>query len=186
MKYITIHILILIVILIQGCDNSLGPSSPKTSGETTLTTQTDGYKFIGFSFSQGGNIVAPNAKKTIPDIRVHVQTDPTGEIQGILLSSGTQLFYPAFHPLKEFDDTDAAEEYFNNVNEAPDIYADLAFSVEVNQVWAVKTNDDKYGIILILHTDAYEYTDDSNPAYPALFGEVRFKWKYQPDGSKKF
>jgi len=183
MKYITILILILIVTLIQGCDNSVGPSSPKTTGETTLTTQTDGHKFTGFSFSRGGNIVAPNAKKIVPDIRVHVQTDETGEIRGILLSSGTQLFYPAFHPLREFDDTDAAEEYFNNVNEAPDIYADLAFFVKANQVWAVKTNDDKYGIILILHTDTYEYTDGSNSA---PYGEVRFKWKYQPDGSKKF
>jgi len=184
MKHLTIPILFLLLIFINGCDNSVGPTPPKTSGETTINTKVVNSKYTGFSFSQGGNIEYPNSNNIIPDIIVLVQTNETGNILGVFLGS-TGTLKPTFKLIKQFNETDSAKILFDNLTEVPDsTYMDLALPVKVNQIWAVKTIDDKFGKILILHTEAY--ADSSNPSSPTLYGEARFKWNYQPNGSRNF
>jgi hypothetical protein len=179
-------ILVLIITFLNSCDNSIGPIPPKTSGETTINTKVVDSKYTGFSFSQGRNIIFPNSNNIIPDIIVMVQTNESGNILGVFLGSAGGL-KPTFNLVRQFNDTDldSAQVSFDNLNEVPDSnYMDLALPVKVNQIWAVKTNDNKFGKILILHTDAY--ADNSNPSSPNLYGEATFKWKYQPNGSRNF
>ncbi|MBU0560653.1 MAG: hypothetical protein KJ799_18785 [Bacteroidetes bacterium] len=186
MKHLTIPILLLLFIFINGCDNSVGPTPPKTSGENTINTKVVNSKYTGFSFSQGGNIEYPNSNNITPDIIVLVQTNETGNILGVFFSSAGTL-KPTFKLIRQFNDadTDSAQVYFDNLIEVPDSnYMNLALPVKVNQIWAVKTVDDKFGKILILHTEAY--ADSSNPSSPTLYGEASFKWNYQPNGSRNF
>ncbi len=175
--------ILLLFFLISGCDNSVVPIT-KTSGENTINTKVVDSKYTGFSFSQGGNIIYPNANNILPDIIVLVNTDENGNILGIYFNSSSSL-KPTFNIIKTFNDADSAKVFFNNFSEVPDSnYVDLALPVRVNQIWSVKTVDDKFGKILILHTDAY--ADNSNQSSPTLYGEATFKWNYQPNGSRNF
>ena len=183
MKGILVSVVILLLIII-GCDNSINPIPPKTSGEVTITTLFKNNKSSGFSFSQGQIIDFPNTNNITPDIIVMVQRDATGNILGVFFSSGIGL-KPSFYLIKQTSNLDSALTFFNNLNEVPETnYVDLAIPVNENQIWAVKTVENKYGKILILHTDAYK--DNSNPSSPNDYGEARFKWIYQPDGSRSF
>lgn len=113
-----------------------------------------------------------------------VQRDATGNILGVFFSSGIGL-KPSFYLIKQTSNLDSAQTFFNNLNEVPETnYVDLAIPVDENQIWAVKTVENKYGKILILHSDAYK--DNSNPSSLNDYGEARFKWMYQPDGSRTF
>jgi hypothetical protein len=184
MKKVLLSALLLIVVIINGCDNSTEPGEAKTSGETTINTVLVNMKITGFSFSAGGNISYPNTKNVIPDIIVLVQQDEQGNITGVFLSPADSV-RPAFRLLKSSTNADSAAAYFNNLTEVPDSdYNWLALSVRENQVLAVKTVDEKYGAIQILHTQAY--TDSSDPNSPTVYGEAKFKWKYQPNGSRIF
>ena len=181
MKEIIIPIVILLFILI-GCDNSVDPTPPKTSGEITINTLIENNKSFGFSFSQGGIIDFPNTNNIIPDIIILVQMDAIGNILGVFFSSGVAL-KPSFNLIKQTSDIDSAQAFFNYLDEVPDTnYMDLAIPVKEYQIWAVKTIENKFGKILILHT--YAYADSSNPSSPNFYGEARFKWMYQPDGSR--
>ncbi|MGE5811726.1 MAG: hypothetical protein ACM339_09505 [Ignavibacteria bacterium] len=183
MNKIGFPILISTIFFINGCD-SVEPILPKTSGETTINTKLVDHKYNGFSFSQGETINYPNSNNINPDIIVLVQTNETGNILGVFFGPGGNL-RPTFNLIKQFNNTDSAQIFFDNLFEVPDSnYMDLALSVNVNQIWAVKTNDVKFGKILILHTEAY--VDNSNPSSPTLYGEATFKWKYQPNGSRIF
>lgn len=186
MKHSISLILFLLIIFINGCDNSVEPTPPKTSGETSINTKVVNFKYTGFSFSQGENIEYPNSNNITPDIIVLVQTNENGNILGVFLSSAGTL-KPTFKLMKQFNETDndSAQIFFDDLTEVPDSnYMDLALPAKVNQIWAVKTVDDKFGKILILHTEAY--ADSSNPNSPTLYGETRFKWNYQPNGSRNF
>lgn len=184
MNRLVISILFLISILINGCDNSIEPTQSKTFGENTINTKIVNFKIIGFSFSQGGNIIYPNSQNIIPDIMVLVQIDEFGNILGVFFSSADAL-KPSFDLIETFNNKDSAEVFFNNLNEVSDShYVDLALPVKENQIWAVKTVDNKHGKILILYTDAY--ADSSNPSTPTPYGEATFRWNYQPNGSRNF
>jgi hypothetical protein len=174
----------LLIISIGGCDNSVEPITPKTSGETTINSTIQNLKTTGFSFSQGANITYPNSGNIIPDIIALVQLAENGNILGVFFDSGVSL-KPSFYLMSQSNYADSALIYFNNVNEVPDSnYVELAIPVKANQIWAIKTVDDKFGKILILETKAY--ADSSNPSSPKYYAEARFKWVYQPDGSTKF
>lgn len=184
MKKIEISILFLVVILFNSCDNSVGPTLPKTSGETTINTTIVNLKGIGFSFSQGGNIEYPNSQNIITDIIVMIQISANGDVVGVFFGSGSSLKH-SFNLVKQFNNIDSAQSFFNNLNEVPDSnYEALAIPVKAYQIWAVKTVENKFGKILILKTDAYD--DTSNPSLHNVYGEASFKWKYQPNGSTKF
>ena len=184
MKNILISALLLIVIFISGCDSSTGPGEAKTSGEAAINTTLVNMKITGFSFSAGGNVSYPNNVNVIPDIVVLVQQDEQANITGVFLSP-VDSARPAFRFLKSYTNEDSAAAFFNNLVEVPDSgYNWLAMSVRENQVIAVKTVDAKYGVIQILHTEAY--ADSSNQNAPTLYGEVKFRWKYQPNGSRSF
>jgi hypothetical protein len=87
--------------------------------------------------------------------------------------------------VREFTKSDSALKFFNNLSEVPDSnYSLSADPVKVNQIWAIKTSENKFAKILILNTDAYEYSPA--PGFRGYYSEVTFKWKYQSNGSRVF
>ncbi|MCE5304604.1 MAG: hypothetical protein ABFD00_00945 [Chloroherpetonaceae bacterium] len=177
-------ILFILLFIIIGCDNSSGPDSSITSGETTINTLEENNKFSGFSFAQGGKIELPNEKNIDPDILLLVLRNEDGDVRGVCFCSSNDK-KTGFLLLEQKNDSAAALNYYNNLIEIPDTnYSNYATLVIVDkyQILAVKTADDKYGKILILNADVYTYPD--NPL--RCYGEARFKWMYQPNGSRIF
>lgn len=174
----------ILLMIISGCDNNVDPNNSRLSGEITLNTLVGNNKSSGFSFSQGNIIEFPNANNTIPDFIVMVQRDAPGNILGVFLGPAGNL-KPTFNLINQFYNKDSAQVFFDNLNEVPENnYTDLAIPVKVYQVWSIKTNDNKFGKILILYTNAYR--DDSNPNSLNDVGEVKFKWTYQQNGTPIF
>ena len=173
-----------LLIFILGCNgNSVGPSNGTTSGHATLSTTLVNNNGVGFSFSKGDTVVISNSSIIRADISTLVQTNDAGAILGVFLSAIP--FRQAFRLMYAATDPDSAKIYFTNLKEFTDsTYSDLAIPVIVNQVWVVKTHDDKYAKILITNTMAY--IDSTVPSAPTMFGKVTFDWTYQPNGERTF
>jgi len=174
---------VFIVIVINACNNSAESPILQINGKTNINTYVDGFQISGFSFSKAATIVYPNSQNIIPDIvaLVHIVD---GNVVGVFFDSGKSL-KPSFKLIKQFNNIDSAQTFFNTLSEIQDTnFEILAIPVKANQIWGVKTVDDKYGKILILNSYAFE--DNSDPSSSRLYGEARFKWGYQPDGSTKF
>ena len=175
--------LFLLIYIVYACD-TIEPSLPSNSGQATISTNYKDFKPYGFSFSQGTSIQYPNTQNIFPDFAVLVNIDLNGNVLGVFFSSVDSI-RPTFNLVKQFSQNDSARVFFDNLIEAPDSnYSDLALPVIVNQIWAVKTSDNKFGKILILDTHAY--TDTLDPNSPITYGEATFNWVYQPNGSRIF
>jgi len=160
-----------------GCDSN-EPVIEDTSDEVTIT-----HNESGFSFSQGKAISIPNSQNIIPDIIIFAHLDEQGNVFGVFF--GADSLRKSFNLVEEFSTIDSAKTFFYNLTEVPDSnYQDLALPVTANQIWAVKTNDNKYGKILVMSTKAYEYSPA--PGFRGYYVEAKFKWKYQPNGSRYF
>jgi hypothetical protein len=183
MKKTLSTILFLIFIFTNGCNNSVEPVPPKTSGETTINSKVENFKSKGFSFSRGGLINYPNSQNIMPDMLLLVEITEVGYVAGVFFSPPNNQ--PEFRLLIQINDADSANKYFSELSELPDTtYNLLAIPLEEDQIWAVKTQDNKYAKILITHTEAY--MDSSIKSSPTPYGEATFKWKYQPNGSRVF
>ena len=154
-----------------------------TFGKVTLTTIYKDGKTTGFSFSEANIVKYPNSQGIIPDITVNVQTNEYGDPIGTFLTPVN--LEPTFL-LKYWPSTmDSAMAYYDTLSFISDTsFSDLAIPVLENQVWAVNTHDWKFAKILI--TSSFAFTDSSNINNITLYGEITFKWKYQPDGSWHF
>ena len=182
MNKIIITTLLLLILLINSCDSSIEPT-PKTSGEITINSKVENLKSKGFSFSQGGLIEYPNTQNIKPDFLLLVHMTIEEPIAGVFLSPPNNQ--PTFRLLIQLEAADSANKYFSELSEVPDtIYDWLALPLKENQIWAVKTQDNKYAKILILNTKAY--MDSSIQSSPTPYGEATFKWNYQPNGSRNF
>ena len=135
--YRIINSLILLIILNYGCD-STEPTISNNTDEVILNN-----KGQGFSFSQGSVVSYPNSQNIIPDIQVHANLSGL-TILGIFLSP-TDSFETTFNLISEFDNSDSALSFFSNLNEVPDSnYLRFVIPVNINQIWSVKTGDDKF------------------------------------------
>lgn len=170
--------LVLIILLGYGCD-SAEPTIDDKSDEVTLKNDN-----LGFSFSKGSAISVPDTiNHLIPDIIALVHLDVNNTVLGVFF--GADSLRPAFNLIKEFPNIDSAKTFFYNLKEVPDSnYQNLALPAEAYQIWAVKTHDNKYGMILVLYTNAYEYSP--SPGFRSYYIEATFKWKYQSNGSRYF
>lgn len=173
-----IFLLGFLFLLFYSCD-STEPTIEDKSDEVTINNGKN-----GFSFSYGSSIPVPDTTNNIiPDIIIFVRLDDNGTVLGVFFGSDT--LRPAFNLIKEFSNIDSAKTFFYDLSEVPDSnYQDLALPVKAYQIWAVKTHDNKYGKILIISTDAYEYSP--SPGFRSYHLEATFKWKYQPNGSRNF
>ena len=169
--------IILIAIIVCGCDTT-DPRMDDNSDEVTIT-----HNKNAFSFSYGKAFSVLISENIIPDIIILAHLDEQRNVLGVFFAADS--LKKAFNLVNEFSNIDSARTFFHNLAEVPDSnYQDLALPVSANQVWAVKTNDNKYGKILILNSKAYEYSP--SPGFRGYYLEAKFKWKYQPNGSRLF
>lgn len=166
--------IILLILFTFGCD------STEPGLETITDIATVDQNNAGFSFSHGKSVTIPNNENIVPDILILAHIGQNGEVFGVYF--GAESYRPAFYLVKEFSQSDSALTFYNSLLEVPDSnYQELALPVNLNQIWAVKTSDNKFGKILILNTEA-KY-DSVALNYKTV---AKFKWKYQPNGSRIF
>ncbi|MEJ2637553.1 MAG: hypothetical protein P8184_19985 [Calditrichia bacterium] len=103
-----------------------------------------------------------------------------------MYSSPARIHHRHFHYMEYAAADDSAKRAFAKFAEIPDTtpLRHLALPVVKNQVWAVKTQKNKYAKILLSRTLAK--IGSSNLAGPTPCTEATFKWVYQPDGSRQF
>ena len=97
-------LIILLVVFVNGCDNSVEPTPPKTSGENTINSKVVNFKTNGFSFSQASLIEYPNSQNINPDMLLLVQITAQNEIAGVFLSPPNNQ--PSFRLLVQLNDAD--------------------------------------------------------------------------------
>lgn len=184
MKLKNIIIVFYPLFLISCSDKTIeGPEQNPTTGEVVLDTKYEDGKFSAFSFSEGKVIKIPSTQNLIPDITISVHINEDGTPLGVFL--GSFDLKPTYCFKFWSSSTDSSQIYFDSLLVISDtLFTDLAIPIKENQVWAVNTHDGKYGKILIKNSIAYIDSSDINNLTP--YGEVRFKWEYQPDGTNKF
>jgi hypothetical protein len=180
--YKIIFSIILLVTLFYACD-STDPVIEDNTDVATLNT-----KSKGFSFALGSvipySIPGSDSSKIIVDMQIQAIRNGI-TILGVYLTS-PDTFITTFSLIREFNQLDSAEMYFNNLKEVPDSnYLLSADQVKINQIWAIKTSENKYAKILILDTEAY--VDTIHPVgFLSFFAQTTFKWKFQQNGTRIF
>lgn len=170
----TIIILFVTLVTFAGCTDT--PETP-TSGIATIDNTvylSSTYYSIGFSFSAAKTI--SNIDDPGPDITVYVNKD---NVPFRLIFQADNLL-PSFYKYGEFADEEAAILAFNNMTTfTATQWADMADPVAPNQIWLYRSGTDRYSKIRIIST---KNETIENVAY----GECKFEWVHQPDGSTTF
>ncbi len=183
MRIFLILNIILLSLFFYQCSEIIETYPPPIASIATIDSRLDGIKYKGFSFSKGTVNTYPNSENTLPDFSLLVQQNQNAEIVGVFLSA--PIVTDAFLFIKQLPDADSAANYFANLKSVPDsMYGWSALGIRANQIWAVRTQDNKYGKILILDTKAY--LDTVNYSLPTPYGAATFQWQYQPDGTTNF
>jgi hypothetical protein len=183
MKLNQLNFLIVAVCIIGCNENNVDSQSGLPSGRSTISTKIINFRVIGFSFAKGDTVVISNASSIKSDIMPLVHISSEGGIIGVYMASN--ILRPTFRLMYESASPDSAKTFFHSLKEFTDsAYSDLAAPVKANQVWIVKTHDDKYAKMMIVNTLAY--SDSSSGSVPTPYGEVTFEWVYQPNGERKF
>jgi hypothetical protein len=174
MKIQLISVLV-VMLLFSGCDGTDGPSS----GTVTLNNELYGsgpYYALGFSFAKAKAISTLSVPA--PDITVQAGSLSTGGLVEAFLSTDT--FEPAFALKGEYDSESTAVSAFKALASVGTVsYIELGAPLKNNQVWVVRTEDEKYAKIRII-----EVTLNTTLSPPSA--SCKFEWVYQPDGSTTF
>jgi len=161
----------------------VGTDPTPSSGETDIQFSTGSDHGTGFSFSKGERIDLPNPSETKADFIIEFQTSEDGTLQGLFLS--TASLHPAFTLKARPETIESAQTYFDKLTQITDTsFIDLALSLDENQVWGMKTLNNKYAKILIEVADATADTTDQQVVQ--FTGHLKMKWAWQPDGSRQF
>jgi len=169
-------------LLWNACEDTTKPLPMPTSGITLIDTKIRDGRSSGFSFSTATMIFFPNNLGSLPDVMVSVQISQTGSILGTFLS-GPNFPSPTFQLLKQFSTLDSAQAFYQTVIDISDTtFVALAIPIQIGQIWAVRTREDKYAKILVRNSLAYE--DTSVPNAPP-YGQVEIAWTFQPNGTRQ-
>jgi hypothetical protein len=167
-------ILIALVVTLSGCTKV---EKTRTFGIDTIdniTYQSSTYYVYGFSFSLAKLLASYPAP--YPDITVYVNND---NLQSRLILQASNL-NPSFFKVGDFPDEDAAKLAFDNLKTfSADQWQEMADPINPNQVWIFRTGRDTYAKIRIIST-----VNELRETVP--YGECKFQWVYQSDGSLTF
>ncbi len=149
----------------------------RTAGTDTIDNivyQSTTYYSYGFSFSTAQLVSTVNSHSY--DIVLYVNSDnPERRI-----TFQANNLKPSFYKLGDYADEAAAIEAFDNLKTVSvTTWADMADPVIPNQVWIYRSGADKYTKIRIVST-----VNEIRSTLP--YGECKFKWVHQPDGSATF
>ncbi|MCI0523439.1 MAG: hypothetical protein L0Y37_07280 [Bacteroidales bacterium] len=164
-----------ILLLFAGCKDNEVP----LSGTVTIDNEIFGtsvYYAYGFSFSKAAKVSSNDTPD--PDITVQAGVITGGVIIEPFLSANT--FKPSFGLAGEYATASEAQAAFNALTDAgTPVWIDLAAPLKNNQVWVIRTGEEKYAKI---RTIEVKLDDVELPP----FASCKFQWVYQPDGSKTF
>lgn len=158
-----------VMVILGGCDGNEVPNSGTITLDNELYESGSYYYSLGLSFAEG------KAVPTLPepnryDIIVQAGNEP-------FLSANT--LEPAFALKGEYGSESEAINAFDALVSVGTVsYIDLALPLKANQVWVIRTRDNKYAKI---RTITVSYTSGSDP-----FASCKFEWVFQPDGSTQF
>jgi hypothetical protein len=169
-----IFILFITLVTFAGCTET--PDTP-TSGIATIDNTvyiSTTYYSIGFSFSTAKTV--SNIDDPGPDITVYVNKD----IVPYRLIFQADNLLPSFFKYGEFADEEAAILAFNNLTTfTASNWTDMADPLRPNQIWIYRSGTERYSKIRIVSTV-------NEMRQNIAYGECKFEWVYQPDGSTTF
>ncbi len=170
----TLLFLVTIILVLSACTKvEKTPTSGITTIENTIYRPTNPYVF-GFSFSTA-ELVANNVTPG-PDILIFVNTDITPS----RLTLQADNLKPSFCKIGEYASEADAIAAFDNLQEAVITrWEDMADPIGPNQIWIFRTGSDTYAKMRIIST-----VNEIRQTVP--YGECKFQWVYQPDGSLTF
>ncbi|MDZ7633698.1 MAG: hypothetical protein U5L72_04335 [Bacteroidales bacterium] len=165
-----------LMIVFTGC----GGDDRQNSGTITLTSElyeAESYYYaLGLSFDEGKEV------PTLPDqyrADITVQAGPlvTGGPEVAYLSANT--LNPPFALTGEYATEGDARNAFEGLTSVGTLsWIELAAPLKANQVWVVKTRDNKYAKLRTIEVTL--------TTVPARLATCRLEWVYQPDGSTTF
>jgi len=160
-----------LAVLVSACTKvEKTPTSGINTIENTIYRPDNPY-VLGFSFSSA-EIIANN-KTPGPDILIFVNTDVTP----YKLTLQANNLKPSFCKIGEYASEAGAVSAFDNLHEVVITrWEDMAEPVAPNQIWIFRSGKDTYAKIRIIST-----VNEIRQTVP--YGECKFQWVYQPDGS---
>ncbi len=172
---------ILFALLLACKDSNTNPNNHEClSGITTIFTNRDS---AFFSFKAGKPIAYPFPDKITDDFIVIVSTNESGRPIGVGLFADYNS--ERFSYLNDDPKYETGEILFDTLSRLDDdLYYTWGIGCYEGSVIAVKTIDNKHALMLI--QEAAYYRDTTDTLFESYDGYVTFKWKYQPDGSRKF
>ena len=168
------YILLVLIIVLTGCTKV---ENTRTTGVDTIdniTYQSTTYYVYGFSFSSGKLVSTYPAPG--PDITIDVIEDNIP----FRLALQTSNLKDSFFKVGDYSDEPEAIQAFNNLKTV-DVQAwiGMADSINKNQIWIYRSGTDTYAKVRIIST-----VNEIRETLP--YGECKFEWVYQPDGSLAF
>ena len=147
-------ILFILVALLAACKSDTSAPGPGGNNPARISIDTRGRK--GFSFSQGGVVNIPNAYNFWPEFEAKFGVGEMGprDLRAFFLATEpNDSLRRAFQFIGSAPTQDAARTMYQNLSG----FLDTAYSsatvdpfLAANQVWAVRTRDDRLGKLLII------------------------------------
>lgn len=168
-----------VMMLLAGC----GKDDQKNSGTITLTNELFGttvYYSMGLSFKEAGAI----SSLTTPGPDIFLEAGSLAEGTPVVPFLSANTLEPAYAFMGEYATESEAVNAFKALTDASSLssvfsFWDLATPLSKNQIWVVRTRDNKLAKIRII-----EVVLDTG-ATPD-FASCRLEWVWQPDGSATF
>jgi len=151
-----------------------------TAGTVTIDSQSMGdpvYYKIGFTFATATLTRSTSTPK--PDITVFASPDLWGNYTGAYFAADT--FHPSFSLYGDYTSPSESQTAFSALLEVPAgaVWTDLADDLAINQIWIIRTADEKYAKIRIV-------TLEGKTSATQVYAECKFDWVFQPDGTTIF
>lgn len=163
------------MIVLTGC----GRDDEKNSGTITLTNELFGttvYYSMGLSFKEAGAISSLTTPG--PDLFLEAGSLAEGSPVEPFLSANT--LEPSYAFMGEYLTESEAVNAFVALTDASSLlFIDLAAPLRKNQIWVVRTRDNKFAKIRIIEV---VLDTAANPD----FASCSLEWVWKPDGSATF
>lgn len=169
----------MIAVMAAACSKDNKPVP--VSGTVTLSSKSvpggGTFYVLGFTFSTASTTRSTSTPK--PDITLLHETDLAGEYTGSYFDGSTEL--PPFSLYGEYANAAAAEAAFDALITVPGgaVWVETGDGLAINQIWIVRTAEEKYAKIRIISLDVISAMSPVN-------SECRFEWVFQPDGTTTF
>jgi hypothetical protein len=152
---------VIFLVVLVSCDKENNTPSDEFTLKSNQST--------GFSFEKLKVIDFPNSENFKPDFLVAAQTLDNGDVVSPLFAHPD--LESRFFLSGSFENYKSALNEYNNFS-VPDNFQleQFALSVQANQVWLIKTNTEKFGVILIKSAEFNNFND-------TLYAETSFKAK---------